>query len=163
MNRFLILVAASLILSACTGPSSTEDVSGPAAATETAEEFVDRINAEYKVWWRELNAADWTNATYINADTNLVNALANERYTAWHAAAVESAKQYDGQDLSADTRRALDVLKNSALMIAPDDDAKRKELAQILADMNGAYGAGKYCRSDDDWLSGNELELLMNR
>jgi len=138
-------------------------VGAASAPTETAEEFVARINAEYKVWWRELNAANWVNTTYINEDSGIVNALANERFAAWHSAAVEEAKRYDAQELDVTTRRALSTLKMSAQMVAPNDAAKRKELSQILSDMKGAYGAGKYCRSDDDCLSGNQLELLMNQ
>ncbi len=164
MNRLLVLLAFAALASACSPNNGSGDLTGESAApTETAEEFVARINAEYLVWSRELNAADWVNATYINEDSGIVNALANERFAAWHAASVEDAKQYDGQQLSVETERALKVLKNSAQMVAPNDDAKRKELAQILSDMKGAYGAGKYCRSDDDCLSGNELELLMNQ
>ena len=164
MRKLLVLLAATALLAACGQSDDVGGASAPnSAPTETAEEFVARINAEYKVWWREYNAADWVSLTYINEDSGVMMALANERFAAWHAAAVEAAKAYDGQELSTATQRALDVLKNSALMIAPDDPAKRKELAQILSDMKGAYGAGKYCRSDDDCLSGSELELLMKQ
>ena len=44
-----------------------------------------------------------------------------------------------------------------------DDDAKRKELAQIMTELEGMYGAGEYCRSEGDCLSGNELELKMQQ
>ncbi len=161
MNKILLLIAFAFVASACS-PDSDDGSVTSSAPTETAEEFVDRINAEYKDWWREINAADWVNATYINEDSGIVNALANERFAAWHTGVVEEAKAYDDQELDATTRRALNVLKNSALMIAPNDAAKRKELSKILTEMSAAYGAGKYCRSDDDCLSGNELELLMN-
>ena len=161
MNRFLALLALAAFVSACS-PSDNAGDTTATAPTETAEEFVDRVNAEYKDWWRELNAAGWLRSTYINEDSGVVDALANERYAAWHSARVKEALQYDGQEMDASTRRALDTLKNGALMVAPDDDAKRKELASILTDLQGMYGAGQYCRSDDDCLSGNELELLMN-
>jgi peptidyl-dipeptidase A len=161
MNRIFALLALAVMVGACS-PSDSPDDLDASAPTETAADFIDRVNAEYKDWWRELNAAGWVNATYINEDSSIVQAKANERYAAWHAAAVEQAKSYDDEELPAGTRRALETLKKSAQMVAPNDDAKRKELAQILADMKDAYGTGKYCRSDDDCLSGNELELLMN-
>ena len=161
MKKFLVLIAFAALTSAC-GQSS--DVGGPSGpTTETAEEFIDRINAEYADWWRELNAADWVYNTYINDDSAIVQSKANERYAAWHSAAVEAAKQYDGAEMDATTRRALDTLKQSAIMVAPNDDAKRGELAAILAEMAGMYGAGEYCRSDEDCMSGNELELAMNQ
>jgi len=162
MNRFFALVALALLVSACSPGDEAADTAA-SAPTETAEEFVARVNDEYKDWWRELNAAGWLRATYINEDSGVVDSLANERYAAWHSARVKEAMQYDDMELDPSTRRALDALKNGALMVAPDDDAKRKELANILTEMKGMYGAGQYCRSDDDCLSGNELELLMNQ
>ena len=163
MNKIFALIAAVTFLAACSPGGGSSTVGGSDAPVETAEEFVDRVNAEYKVWWRELNAADWVNATYINEDSGIVSALATERYAAWHTATVEEAKAYDGQELDATTRRALDVLKNCVLMIAPDDAAKRKELSQILTKMNAAYGAGKYCRSDEECFGGNDLEGKMQQ
>jgi peptidyl-dipeptidase A len=158
MNRIFLLLAAAALLGACSEHVNVGEPSGP---TETADEFIDRVNAEYKEYWRELNAAGWLRATYINEDSAIVDSLANERYAAWHTAKVKEAMQYDGQDLDVATRRALDLLKMSALMVAPDDDAKRKELSQILTEMRGMYGAGQYCRSDDECFGGQELENLM--
>jgi peptidyl-dipeptidase A len=164
MKRFLLLIAFAVLASACSPNSGTSSVTtSDAAADETAAEFIARANSEYKEYWRELNAAGWLRATYINEDSGIVDALANQRYAAWHTDMVKQALRYDGQEVDAATRRALDLLKGGALMVAPDDDAKRKELSQILTDMGGMYGAGKYCRSDGDCLSGNELELLMNQ
>jgi peptidyl-dipeptidase A len=161
MKKFFVLIVAAALSSAC----SQQDggVQTTAAPTETAQEFVDRVNAEYRDWWRELNAAGWLRATYINEDSGIVDALANERFAAWHSARVKEAMAYDGQDLDATTRRALNTLKAGALMVAPDDDAKRKELATILTELQGMYGAGEYCRSEGDCMSGNELELAMNQ
>ena len=164
MKKYLTVIAAAALLAACGQSDDMGGASAPdTAPTLTAEEFVDQFNVEYKDWWRELNATGWVSVTYINEDSGIVDSLANQRYAAWHAAQVEQAKQYDNQELDPRTRRALDLLKGSAQMVAPDDDAKRKELSTILTEMKAAYGAGKYCRSDDDCLSGNELELKMNQ
>jgi len=162
MNRIFALLVLAVFASAC---SQGDNASDPVASapTETAEEFVDRVNAEFKDWWRELNAASWIRLTYINEDSAIVDAKATERYAAWHSARVKESMQYDGMELDPATRRGIDALKKGALMVAPDDDAKRKELATILTEMSGMYGAGQYCRSDNDCLSGNELELLMNQ
>ena len=160
MKKILLLITTAVILGACSERANVGNdngVGGPSGPTETAEEFIDRVNAEFKEYRRELNAAGWLRATYINEDSAIVDALANERYAAWHTAKVKEAMQYDGQDLDPATRRALDLLKASALMVAPDDDAKRKELSQILTEMRGMYGAGQYCRNDDECFGGSEL------
>jgi peptidyl-dipeptidase A len=149
----------AIALAACT-QQATDEVAD-AAAAETADEFIARVNAEYKDYWRELNAAEWLRATYINEDSAVVESLAHERFAAWHSGKVKEALQYEGQEMSAETRRALDTLKLGALMVAPDDDAKRKEQATILTELGGMYGTGKYCRNDDDCISGSELEGLM--
>ena len=164
MKRFLLLIAFVVLASACSPNDGADSLANKESAPdETAAEFIARANSEYREYWRELNAAGWLRATYINEDSGIVDALANQRYAAWHSDMVKQAMRYDDQELDATTRRALDLLKAGALMVAPDDDAKRKELAQILTDMGGMYGAGKYCRSEDDCLSGNELELRMNQ
>ena len=161
MRKELLIILASAVLAACSQHAPEGAVSS--APAESAEEFVARVNAEYKDYWRELNAAGWLRATYINEDSGIVDALANERFAAWHTGKVKEALKYDGQEMSVETRRALDTLKLGALMVAPDDDAKRKEQATILTELGGMYGAGKYCRSDDDCISGSELEGLMQQ
>jgi peptidyl-dipeptidase A len=160
MKRILVLIAAAAMLSAC---SEHANVGEPAAPTETADEFIDRVNAEYRDYLREVNAADWIYVTYINEDSAIVSSLANERYAAWRSRMVKESLAYTDQEVSAETRRALDLLKLGALLVAPDDDAKRKEQAQILADLKGSYGAGKYCRNDAECFGGQELENLMEQ
>jgi len=161
--RNLVNVFAGIVFAIGLAACSPQDTAGTASAVpdESADEFIARVNVEFKDYWRELNAAGWLRATYINEDSAIVAALANERYAAWHAAKVKEALQYEGVEMSTETRRALDALKLGALIVAPDDDAKRKEQATILTELGGMYGAGKYCRNDDDCISGTELEGLM--
>ena len=91
MKKFLVLIAVAALTSACSQHGGGDHTTA-AAPTETAQEFVDRINAEYADWWRELSSASWVYATYINDDSAVVRSKATERYAAWHSAAVEAAK-----------------------------------------------------------------------
>jgi peptidyl-dipeptidase A len=159
MKKFVISLAAVMLLSAC--GQGADEPTAAAAPTETAEEFIARLNVELKELGREMGAAAWVRATYITEDTAILSAAADERYAKWHANAVKQAVLYDDQALSPETRRALDMIKLGTSLPTPDDDAKRKELTRLATDLDGMYGAGKYCRSDDDCLSGNELEALM--
>jgi peptidyl-dipeptidase A len=161
MNKIILPLLAVALLAAC--EQQQTETAAPAEPTETADEFVARVNDEFREYWRELNAAGWLRATYINEDSGIVDSLANQRYAEWHTAKVAEAKAYDNVEVSAETRRALNTLKLGALMVAPDDDAKRKEQATILTELGGMYGAGKYCRDNGDCFSGNELELLMQQ
>ncbi|MCS6947128.1 MAG: M2 family metallopeptidase, partial [Steroidobacteraceae bacterium] len=116
-----------------------------ADANESAEAFVARVNRELDVQLRLLNAAGWAQQTYINPDTEYLNAQANERYLEWFSKTVAQARRYDGQALDPRTRRALALLKLNTTAPAPSDPAKRAELSQILTRLDAMYGEGKYC------------------
>jgi len=121
-----------------------------AARAETADEFVARINKEFADLWLEGNAAGWTQATYINVDTQLLNARVTERWLAAFGKAVEEANAFDGQPMSPASKRAIEQLKLAVSAPAPDDAAKRAELATLLSDMEAKYGSAKYCKQGSD-------------
>ena len=152
------VLLASLV-AACSPQSA--DVSVTVTPTETPEEFVARANAELKELSTELGAINWVRATYINHDTAILAALGTEKYSEWHGNMVKQALQYEGQEMDAATARAMKLLKLGTSAPAPNDAAKRKELAAITTDLSGTYGAGTYCRSDNDCMSGSELEQAM--
>ena len=151
-----VLLAA--MIAACAPEGADETAAAPA---ETADEFVARANKELKDLSAELGAAGWVRATYITEDTAIIASAAREKYALWHSGMVKQALAYDGQDLAPATRRAIDLLKLGTSLPTPNDAAKRKELTMIATELSGMYGAGKYCRSDDDCLSGSDLEGLM--
>jgi peptidyl-dipeptidase A len=115
------------------------------ARAETADEFVARLNREITELAVEVNAAGWTQATYINVDTQLINAKATERYLEYLARAVEEAKRFEGQPMSPASARALKLLKFTVSAPAPADPARRAEFAKLLAGMEAKYGSGKHC------------------
>ena len=158
----LMKLCASLALVTLVAACSQQSAEEPAAAapTESAEEFVARANAELIDLGRELGAASWVRSTYITQDTAIIASAASEKYAKWHSEMVGQALAYENQELDASTRRALDLLKLGTSAPAPNDAGKRKELSQISTDIEGAYGAGEYCRGDD-CLSGPALEQLM--
>jgi len=94
MKKLFVVFLSLIAVAACDKPQ-TETDTAVSAPTESAEEFVARVNVEFKEYWRELNAAGWLRATYINEDSGIVDALANQRYAAWHTAKVKEAMQYD--------------------------------------------------------------------
>ncbi len=163
MTRKSVLILASflLVVTGCGKEHAGEANVSAIALTESAEEFVARANAEYRELWKERGAADWVRNTYITVDTAVISSLANERYSKWHSEMVKQAVAYDGQDLDPTTRRAIDLLKLGTSMPAPDDAAKRRELTQIATDMEGLYGSGEWCRSENDCVGLRDLELLM--
>ena len=129
------------------GGSAATAGSAPAAgaASETADEFVARVNRELTVLAQEAQAAGFTQDTYITPDTELLNARATERYLAYLSRAVAEAQRYDGQPLEPATARALMKLRLNVAAPAPDDPEKRARMTQLEARMQSMYGEGKYC------------------
>lgn len=148
-----------VILTACSQPDAEH--AAVASPTETAEAFIARVNTELTELRKETGAAEWVRATYITGDTATVAAAAAEKEAAWRGSIVQQALQYEGEELDAETRRALDLLKLGATLPAPADAAKRKELTMIATELDGMYGAGQYCRNDQDCKSLPELEDVL--
>ncbi len=145
-----VAIAGTLALPACkraTAPAP-EAAATTAPANETADQFVTRVNAELRKISVELNAAQWLSNTYINDDSQLLAAKANERWLAQLGDWIGQAKRFEGQPMSADTARALKLLKLMTAMPAPKDPKQLEELTQIAARMEGVYGAGTYCTGE---------------
>ena len=136
--------AHTLLLAVVVGAGCARQ-SQPTAEPETANEFVERLNREIAERERELAAAGFTYATFINPDTEFLNAKANERYLEYFTQAVEEAKAYEGEQLDPPTARALEILKQRVAAPAPKDPQKRAQLSALTSKMEGMYGAAKYC------------------
>jgi len=162
LMKKLILVLL-LPLAACgDGTQPTVSSAGETAAMETADEFIARVNEEQKELNVESGAANWVRATYINHDTAILASLVAEKEAAWHSATVAESLQYAGREMSDATARGIELLKLNTSEPAPNDSAKRKELATITTEMSGMYGAGKYCPEDGrECMAGTELEELI--
>src|SRR3546814_203518 len=154
MSRSKLLalaIAASLLgLAGCTRtPSSqADDSSTTAPADESADAFIARVNREMRAHVEELSAAQWVSSTYINGDSELLAAKANERWLTALNGWIEQARRFEGQSTSAPTARALSLLKLMTAMPAPRDPDKLAELARIASKMEGMYGSGEYCTGE---------------
>lgn len=133
----------------------------PTAEVPSPEAFLAEVNAELEALGKQGGAAGWVRNTYITEDTGVLAARASEDYLKFHSEAVARAKAYDGQDLDARTRRDLMLLKLGTSKPAPNDAAKRKQLAEISVRMPGVYGAGKYCDENGDCGGLDVLEPIM--
>ncbi|WP_213602797.1 M2 family metallopeptidase [Pseudoxanthomonas japonensis] len=155
-HRHLLLALAVGVgiatLAACKKDEPAADTAAAPAAPkgETADQFIARINDEFKKMYPELTAAQWLSSTYINDDSQLLAAKGNERYLTQLNHWIEQAKKFEGQPMSPETARAIQLLKLGTAMPAPKDPAKLAELTQIATKMEGTYGAGTYCTGEGD-------------
>jgi peptidyl-dipeptidase A len=129
-------------LIACAGCS--ERASSP-PEQRTAAEFVAQVNTEMSELGRELAAAGFAYATYINPDTEYLNAKASERYLEYFSKAAEAATAYEKDTADGTTARAIQLLKLGVSAPAPRDPQKLAQLSALMSKMEGMYGAAKYC------------------
>jgi len=146
----LICLVAILSLNGC--------ADGP---VESAEEFVARIDKEGIELSKELNAAFWVRNTYITLDTAVLASKAGERSLEFESNMVKQATRYRGTEMDSVTARAIELILRGSSAPAPNDVAMRAELSQILTDMEGQYGAGKYCNSEGKCRELQELEGIL--
>ncbi|RZA21034.1 MAG: peptidase M2 family protein [Lysobacteraceae bacterium] len=148
-----LAIIGSLGLAACKRDAATAPVATgvvPAPAGETADQFIARVNDEYRKSYAELTSAQWLSSTYINGDTEMLAAKANERWLTQLNGWIEQSRRFDGKEMSPDTARAIKLLKLMTAMPAPKDPKKLEELTKIATRMEGMYGAGSYCKGDGD-------------
>ncbi len=159
-----LAVGASLLaLSACqkdVSKDTTDTHAGTAAADADADALVARINREFKDTYPDLTAAQWLSSTYINDDSQIVAAKANERFLGQLNGWIRAAKPFEGQKMSPDSARAILLLKLSTAMPPPNDPKKLAELTQIATKMEGDYGAGEYCSGAGDAKTCRDLGQL---
>lgn len=128
---------------------------------ESAKQFVERVEKESLELAKEIEAAYWVRSTYITKDTGVLAAKAGERSLAFQSRVVNQAKQYKGTDMDPTTARAIELMLRGSSAPAPDDAALQAELAQVLTDMEGAYGSGKYCNDAGECRELQELEAVL--
>ena len=157
------VAAGVLFLASCT-KSPTPGDEGTAAtappADETADQFIARVSDEYRDIYTELSRAQWIASTYINEDSEALSAATNERFLTQLNDWIEQSRRFEGKQMSADTARALMLLKLNTAMPPPKDPRKLEELTKIATRMEGMYGSGRYCTDPKDEKSCRELGEL---
>lgn len=95
---------------------------------------------------------EWDLATDVKPENEQRAAAAKEEVMAYIGEAIKTARKYDGVELDASARRQLDMLiKTGTTLPAPNDAAKRKELAEIATALDSMYATGKWgCEGEGD-------------
>lgn len=115
------------------------------ATVEEARRFMDEAEARLLKLWISRDRAQWVAATHITVDTETLAAQANEAVIAATMELAAKSRRFAGVALPPDLERKMSLLKTSLVLPAPSDAAKREELTQIAAELEGMYGRGKYC------------------
>jgi peptidyl-dipeptidase A len=136
----------------------------PAPTVDEARQFLAEAEARLLRLWIARDRAQWVAATHITVDTETIAAQANEAVIAANMELAAQSKRFAGVALPADLARKMSLLKTVLVLPAPADAAKREELTQLAAELEGMYGRGKYCppgKSGDDCLDIGELSQIL--
>jgi peptidyl-dipeptidase A len=110
-----------------------------------AEAFVVENDKKLRELWSKSGLIEWDLATNVNPENEKRAAAAKEEVMAYVGEAIKTARKYDGVELDGDGRRQLDMLiKTGTTLPAPNDPAKRKELAEIATALDSMYATGKW-------------------
>jgi peptidyl-dipeptidase A len=111
-----------------------------------AKAFLDEAEATLLKQSNFLNRAQWLQSTYINPDSEMQAALANEQFIEVMKEYARKATRFDKLTLPADMARKMKLLKIGLTLVTPSNKAEASELTQLTAKMESTYGSGKYCR-----------------
>src|SRR5438105_9995867 len=136
----LVLIAGA---SACTARSSG-NTDGTAKGADP-KKFIDEVNESLLKLNIEGSQAGWVSETYITDDTSALNARANQRFIDAMARFAKDSVKFDKVETTPELRRELNLLKVSLVMATPSNPKEGEELTKIAANLDAAYGKGKWC------------------
>jgi peptidyl-dipeptidase A len=156
-----LLAAIGLLV--CIPAAPAQDASSAKPTVAQALAFIDSAEKELGALNIEAGQAAWVQETYITDDTVALEASANDRLIARQTVLIGEARKFDGLKLPPDAARKLQLLKLSIGLPAPSDPTLRAETTQKAAQLDAAYGRGKYCpdANPDHCLGIDEIGLKM--
>jgi peptidyl-dipeptidase A len=141
-------------------------VEGPQVPTPAdARRFVEDAETRLLELSNKLGRAQWVSANFITEDTEKIAADYNKDMVGAVMELASAATRYDGVQAEPDVQRRLKLLKLAAIPLpAPKDPKLQAELTEIMANLEGTYGKGKYCpagATGDDCLDIGEITKVM--
>ncbi len=145
-----LLLASSVLIAALfiSGKISAQAKTAPPTASE-AKTFLENAERDLYVLNEKASRASWVEENFITDDTEQMAADANEALNTAAAKFAKQAHRFDQVQLSPELARKRLLLELAAGFPAPNDSKAQKELAQILASLDGDYGKGKWCPDGD--------------
>lgn len=156
LSKTLIAAFVGLSVTGCIDDATSSPATTSESAQLTAADakaFLEKAQSDIHKMQVPAAHAQWSYATFINYDTQAVSAYMGEQLSTKVANYAKEAAKFNDVEVDADTRRKLDLLKNSLTMPPPADPEKSERLAKIGSELSSMYGAGSYCRTDDDCIS----------
>ena len=161
-----LMVASALALTGCNDDAAstkttTAEVKTSQVTAQDAAKFIADTEKELSALYLEASRAEWIYANFITHDTAELSAEVNRKMTEAVVRLANEAAKFDSLELDYDARRKLDKLKLALTLPAPQDAEKTAKLSQLVAELGGIYGKGKYCKEDGSCLSLGEMTAKM--
>lgn len=160
-----LVFSVTLALQGCGTDSAKSDQANQQNAdtltAEDAKSFVANAQSEIEKLQLPAYQAEWAYQTYINQDTAAVTAYLSEKLSSRATQLAKEAARFNTVEVDPDTRRQLDLMRYSLVMPSPSDPTLSERLSQLGSDLNGMYGAGKYCRTEEECFRLTEMSSIM--
>ena len=122
---------------------NNSNTSAPTA--EEAKKYIQNAETELFELGIKASRTSWVQENFITQDTEKIAADANEVLNTVSTKHAREAHRFDGLKLEPELARKRLLLELAAGFPAPNDPKAQKELADILASLDGDYGRGKWC------------------
>jgi len=116
-----------------------------APTVEEAKKYIEKGETELFDLGVKASRASWVQENFITEDTEKIAADTNEVLNTASTKYAREAHRFDGLMLEPELARKRLLLELAAGFPAPNDPKAQKELADILASLDGDYGKGKWC------------------
>jgi peptidyl-dipeptidase A len=151
MKRLLVFVftCAGLFGARGADAQAAPAAQGNVPTVEEARKFIE--DAEQRLFDLGVKAsrASWVQENFITDDTEEIAAEAGEVANTASTKYAKEAHRYDRVNLPPELARKRLLLELATGFPAPDDPKAQKELAQVMASLDGDYGKGKWCPDGD--------------
>jgi peptidyl-dipeptidase A len=144
-------------------PTIAQQSSTSPPTADQARKFIDDAELQLFDLGNKASRAGWVQQNFITDDTEQIAADAGETANTAATKYAKLAYRYDKLPLPTELARKRLLLELATGFPAPDDPKAQKELAQILASLDGDYGKGKWCPDGDakPCLDITKIERLM--
>jgi peptidyl-dipeptidase A len=122
----------------------------PAPTPEEAKKYIEHAEQDLFDLGEKAQRAAWVQNNFITDDTEAIAADLGEVANTAATKYAKEAHRFDGVSLPPELARKRLLLELATGFPAPDDPKAQKELAQILASLDGDYGKGKWCPDGAD-------------
>jgi peptidyl-dipeptidase A len=148
-NPATILGSLTLLIFSAHPPPLLAQTGKAKPTVEEATKYVNDAEQNLLDLGVKASRASWVAENFITDDTEQISADANEILNTASTKYAKEAHRFDGLQLPPELARKRLLLELATGFPAPNDPKSQKELAQIMASLDGDYGKGKWCENGD--------------